>query len=254
MHNAAFGAMERDAVYLPLPAVDADDFVAFGKAFGIKGASVTIPHKVALAERLDEVHAVAKTLGAINTIGDVDGRWIGTNTDVDGFLRPLAARTSIAKLRASVLGAGGSARAVALGLTSAGAAVTVHARRSKQAAAIAARCGGMAGPFPPAQGSWDLLVNTTPVGMYPQVDATPIDPAQLTGGLVYDLVYNPPVTRLLRDASAAGCETIGGLEMLVGQAERQFEWWTGVRPPAGVMSQAALQRLAEFARDEHHLV
>jgi shikimate dehydrogenase len=82
--------------------------------------------------------------------------------------------------------------------------------------------------------------------MYPDVDETPLAADRLTPGLVYDLVYNPPATRLLREAEGAGCRTIGGLEMLVGQARQQFEWWTGVRPPAGVMREAATRRLADF--------
>ena len=111
-----------------------------------------------------------------------------------------------------------------------------------------------AGEWPPAPGSWDLLVNCTPVGMYPRVDETPLPADHLTGRCVYDLVYNPSETRLLRDAAQAGCETIGGLEMLVTQAQEQFQWWTGARPAAGIMREAALKRLAEFIRDEDHVV
>jgi len=110
------------------------------------------------------------------------------------------------------------------------------------------------GPWPPEPDTWDLLINCTPVGMYPNVDDTPIPAECLTGRYVYDLVYNPSVTRLLRDATARGCQTIGGLEMLVAQAREQFQWWIGTKPQAGVMREAALKRLAEFARDENHLV
>jgi shikimate 5-dehydrogenase len=112
---------------------------------------------------------------------------------------------------------------------------------------------GDAGPWPPEPGSWDLLVNCTPIGMHPDPDRTPVEAGALTGRLVYDLVYNPKTTRLLREAKAAGCQTIGGLEMLVAQAHEQFQWWTDVRPPAGVMRAAAERRLAEFATDEHDL-
>ena len=98
------------------------------------------------------------------------------------------------------------------------------------------------------------MVNCTPVGMHPNVDETPIDAADLSGRCVYDLVYNPTGTRLLRDAARAGCQTIGGLEMLVAQAHEQFHWWTGVRPPAGVMREAALKQLAEFMRHENYVV
>jgi shikimate 5-dehydrogenase len=110
------------------------------------------------------------------------------------------------------------------------------------------------GPWPPEPGSWDLLINCTPVGMVPNVDATPLAADHLTGRYVYDLIYNPTPTRLLRDAAARGCKTIGGLEMLVAQAREQFQWWAGTKAQASVMRDAALQRLAEFARNENHVV
>jgi shikimate 5-dehydrogenase len=152
------------------------------------------------------------------------------------------------------LGAGGAARAVAIALASTNARVIVYARNRARAEEVATTISADVGSFPPEPGSWDVLVNCTPVGMYPHADDTPMDVSRLTGGLVYDLVYNPTTTRLMRDAERAGCQTIGGLEMLVAQAHEQFEWWTGVRPPAGVMRDAALRRLAEFARDENHVV
>jgi 3-dehydroquinate dehydratase/shikimate dehydrogenase len=254
MHNAAFEATQLNAVYLPLPAADADDFVRFGKAIGIKGASVTVPFKVALFDLVDEVYAVARRVGAINTIRVDNRRWIGGNTDASGFVDTLHNRVHLEKTRASVLGAGGAARAVAVGLASSGTDVRIHARNRAQAEEVAAATSSSVGPWPPEPGSWDLLINCTPVGMHPHVDDTPIPATQLTGRYVYDLIYNPPVTRLLRDAELAGCQTIGGLEMLVAQAHEQFHWWTGERPPAGVMREAALKRLAEFARDENYLV
>jgi 3-dehydroquinate dehydratase / shikimate dehydrogenase len=254
MHNAAFRAARVDAVYVPLPAVSAADFVTFGRALGISGASVTIPLKVSLFDLVDEVYSVARRIGAINTIRVENGRWIGGNTDASGFLEPLQERVSLAGLRASVLGAGGAARAVTVALASSGCSVRVHARNQAQAEDTAMLTSVDLGPWPPEPGSWDLLINCTPVGMYPRVDETPIPADQLTGRCVYDLVYNPAITRLLRDAATRGCQTIGGLEMLVAQAREQFQWWTGTKPQAGVMREAALKRLAEFARDENHLV
>ena len=254
MHNAAFRALRFPAVYLPLPAVDAADFVAFGKAFQISGASITIPHKVALFDHLDEVDAVARRIGAVNTVRVESGRWIGGNTDAIGFLEPLRERVALGGIRASVLGAGGAARAVAVGLASSGSAVRIHARDSDRARAIAMLTASDVGPWPPEPGSWDLLVNCTPIGQTPRTGDTPVDRERLTGRYVYDLVYNPLETRLLREAAAAGCQTIGGLDMLVGQAHEQFAWWTGRRPPSGLMREAALRRLAESARDENHVV
>lgn len=254
MHNAAFSALRLDAVYLPFPAADADDFVTFGRAIGVRGASVTIPFKVSLFDRVDEADPVARRIGAINTIRAIDGRWIGGNTDAAAFLRPLHDRVPLPGTRVAVLGAGGAARAVVAALASSEAHVTVHARNRARAEAVAMTVSGEVGPMPPEPGSWDLLVNCTPVGMYPDMDATPIEASALTGRYVYDLVYNPTTTRLLREAANAGCQTIGGLEMLVAQAHEQFEWWTGAKPPAGVMREAALKRLAEFMRHEDHVV
>ncbi|MFI5178811.1 MAG: shikimate dehydrogenase [Vicinamibacterales bacterium] len=254
MHNAAFRAARLDAVYLPLPAVSADDFMAFGRAIGISGASVTIPHKVALFDRLDEVYSVARRIGAINTIRVEDGRWVGGNTDAIGFLEPLQGRLMLKGLRASVLGAGGAARAVAVALASSECTVRLHARHKARAEEVAMLTGSGVGPWPPEPGSWDVLINCTPIGQYPHADETPVHAAELTGRFVYDLVYNPTMTRLLREAGEAGCTTIGGLEMLVAQAQEQFQWWSGTRAPAGVMREAALKRLAEFARDENHVI
>src|SRR5471032_3277489 len=254
MHNAAFRAARVDAVYLPFPAVDAADFTKFGRAIGISGASVTIPLKVTMFDAVDEVYAVARRIGAINTIRNEKGRWIAGNTDASGFLEPLQERISLKGLRASVLGAGGAARAVTVALASSGCSVKLHARSRLQAEETAMLTSVEVGPWPPEPGSWDLLINCTPIGMYPHVDESPIAADQLTGRYVYDLVYNPAITRLLRDAASKGCQMIGGLEMLVAQAREQFQWWVGTKPQAGVMREAALKRLAEFARDENYLV
>ncbi len=255
MHNAAFRAAARDAVYLPLAAADADDFLTFARAIGVRGASVTIPFKRTLFERADEVYAAARRIGALNTLRSVDGRWIGDNTDAAGFLRPLEeGGVALRGLRTSILGAGGSARAVAVALAGSGADVVVHARDRGRASDIAGTASGRDGPWPPEPGSCELLVNCTPVGMHPHAGASPMDAEALTGGMVYDLVYNPAETRLLKDATRAGCRTVGGLDMLVAQAQEQFRWWTGERPEPDVMRRAATRRLAEFKAHENDLV
>ena len=244
MHNAGFAAAGMDAVYLPLEARDMDDFVRFAEAVGVRGVSVTAPFKEEAAARVTRMDGVSRRVGAVNTVRlDPDG-WRGTNTDVPGFLEPLDGRVVLAGTRAVVLGAGGAARGVAMALGEEGVAVTVCARNVERAAAVAGAVGGASGPLPPPPGSWDLLVNTTPLGTFPDVDVTPMPGATFDGRLVYDLVYNPPTTRLMADAAAAGCDTIGGLDMLVAQAARQFEWWTGQRPPAGLFRDAAERALA----------
>lgn len=258
MHNAAFGATGLDGVYIALPAADIEDFEAFTRAFQPSGVSVTIPYKIVAAGLATRVDPLAKEVGAVNTLRRIDGRWEATNTDVAGFLQPLRDRdVPLQGARVAILGAGGSARAVAIASRAAGATVTIHARSAEKASGLAEELVQVSvGAWPVPRDSWDVLVNCTPVGMYPHVDASPLDSGAFeahAGGTVYDLVYNPQQTCLLQAAARAGCQTIGGLEMLVAQAQDQFFFWTGVRPDATVMRAAALARLAEFsAHEDHH--
>jgi shikimate 5-dehydrogenase len=172
------------------------------------------------------------------------------NFDLAGFLDPiLERRVRLRGQRAVVLGAGGAARAVIAALQDAGAQVDVAARRPDAAAALAKDTGASASGWPPAAG-WNVLVNATPIGTWPDVGQSPLDARHLESGLVYDLVYNPPATRLLEDAGKAGLRTIGGLEMLVGQARRQLRWWTGRDVPAAVLDAAARAFLATAKRTE----
>jgi 3-dehydroquinate dehydratase/shikimate dehydrogenase len=257
MHNAAFRAAGVDAVYVPLAAPDFDDFLAFAEAFGVEGASITIPYKLDALRAAATADDRTRAVGAANTLRRCDGGWSATNTDVAGFLAPLpqAFDAPLRGARAAVLGAGGAARAVIVALRDEGVTVTVHARRKTQAMQVAESLNVSAGPWPPAPGSWDLLVNTTPLGGTNLRDETPLPGGPFDGRLVYDLTYAPlygPAkagphgssgkSRLLRDAHAAGCRTLDGLPMLVAQAEQQFEWWTGRRPAPGVMRAAAGNR------------
>lgn len=242
MHNAAFRAAGVDAVYVPMVASSAEDFTIFATALGVQGVSITIPYKVGLFERADVTDELSRKVGAVNTYRRDALRWEARNTDVSGFLAPLTGRLALSGARAAILGAGGAARAVAVALASAGSIVTVYGRNRGKAKDVAKLAGGTACAFPVAPNSWDLLVNTTPVGMFPNTEETPFEGA-FDGSVVYDLVYNPSETRLLKEAAAAGCQTLGGLDMLVAQAEDQSEWWLGRRPPAGLMKQAALSAL-----------
>lgn len=242
MHNAAFRAAGIDAVYVPLEGASFDDVLAFAEAFGVRGLSVTAPFKADACRAVASPTDADRALGAVNTLRASGHGWEGRNTDVEGFLAPLAAH-DLRGRHASVLGAGGAARAVVPALRDRGAVVTVHARRPDAATSVATAFDVAAGPWPP--GAWDVLVNTTPVGTSPRVDETPLALAgDLTGRLVYDLVYNPPETRLVSDARALGADTIGGLPMLVAQAAAQFSWWTGRPAPVSRMQEAAASRLA----------
>jgi 3-dehydroquinate dehydratase/shikimate dehydrogenase len=243
MHNAAFRAAGIDAVFVPFAAADFADFVTFAEALDVAGSSVTAPFKLDAFAHATARDAISARIGSANTLKRSDGEWSVRNTDVAGFLEPLEARLPLAGRRATVLGAGGAARAVVEALTSAGARVTIAARNRRRAVDLATPVGASVGEWPPAAGSWDVLVNATPLGTTPDVDETPLPGGPFGGELVYDLVYNPRQTRFLREARAAGCRTIEGLDMLIAQAERQFEWWTGHRPVEGVMRQAAILAL-----------
>lgn len=242
MHNAAFRAAGIDGVYLPLAAADVDDFFAFADAMGLAGASVTAPFKTDVAARVAG-DALTERLGAANTLKRAPQGWRARNTDVSGFLAPLDTEPPLRGQRATILGSGGAARSVAEALVDVGALVTVVGRQTDKAADVAARTGATAAPWPPAAGSWDLLVNATPVGTTPDLDQSPLPGGPFLGALVYDLVYNPPETRLLREARHAGCRTLGGLQMLIAQAAQQFAWWTGRPADVQAMRAAALAAL-----------
>ena len=250
MHNAAFGALGIDAVYVPIETEEAAALMEVADAFGIDGVSVTAPLKRAwgpLGVAIDERGAA---VGAVNTLSRRDGRWTATNFDVDGFLAPLRDRgIGLQGCRAVVLGAGGAARAAVWALTHEGARVEVSARRSDEAASLAQGLGASVGAWPPAPG-WDLLVNATPVGTWPVMDAAPIPRAALAGRVVYDLVYHPRRTQLLTWAEEEGAATVEGLDMLVAQAALQFEHWTGRQAPRYAMREAAERFLEKAYRDE----
>jgi 3-dehydroquinate dehydratase/shikimate dehydrogenase len=250
MHNAAFAHAGIDAVYLPLTAADFNDFLSFAAALGLEGASVTIPYKAAALSAAARADWWAHRVGAANTLRTRDDGWEATNTDVEGFLEPLdKVCADLRGVRASVLGAGGAARAVVAALVSRGASVTVHARRREQARDVAARLGAAAGEWPAPAGSWDLLVNCTPLGGPTAPTESPLPEGSLAGRIVYDLTYGVDAAPLVRVARDAGCTVLDGLPMLVAQAERQFEWWTGQRPAPGVMSEALDARLADDRHD-----
>ncbi|WP_396625600.1 type I 3-dehydroquinate dehydratase [Luteitalea sp.] len=254
LHNAALQALGVDGVYLPFEAQDIDDLLAMAEALDVQGLSVTAPFKLDALARAAIADPLATRLGAANTLTRVEGGWAARNTDVEGFLQPLRDRLArdgrgLAGLRVAVLGAGGAARAVVAGLADEGASPTVHARRREQAEALEP-LGACVGDPVPSAGTWDVLVNTTPVGTasHGPSDTTPLEAERLAGGgLVYDLVYNPGQTRLLRDAAAAGCDTLGGLEMLIGQAAVQVATWFDVEPPIDAMRTAIQAEAPQLA-------
>lgn len=249
LHNSVFAACEMDAVYLPLEALDVDDFALFCRGVQVEGASVTIPFKERVRACASSLSVEADRSGAVNTLLWKGGAWHGENTDIKGFLKPLRRRVDPARLRAVVLGAGGAARAVAYGLTSHGADVCVVARDPAKAEMLARQFGTAHAAWGDLKTMrWDLLVNATPLGTYPNVEESPLPGEWLTGEWVYDLVYNPKETRLLKEASRRGCKVIYGSEMLLAQAVEQQSHWFGTPPPEEVM-QAALDEALSGQHD-----
>jgi len=250
LHNPAFAACRREAVYIPLEAHDIDDFDHFCRGVRLEGASVTIPFKESVRACTASLSVEAGKTGAVNTLLRRSGAWHGENTDIAGFLKPLRQRTDPARLRAVVLGAGGAARAVTYGLISQGADVCVVARNPAKAEALARQFGTRRADWKDlSTARWDLLVNATPVGTYPNVDESPVREEWLTGAWVYDLVYNPRETRLLKEAARRGCRVIHGSEMLLAQAIEQQVHWFGTNPPEDLMRAALDKALSTQHRD-----
>jgi len=260
IHNAAFRRVGLDAVYLPLLVDDVVQFVRAFREVPVSGYSVTIPHKVAVMEALDEVDPVAREIGAVNTVVRRDGRLLGSNTDcpaaVGALVRALgggrAAGSPLAGKRVTLLGAGGAARAVAYGLVKEGALLTILNRTVAKAEALARELGARSGGLEElTRIPCDILINTTSVGMHPRV-AESIVPAEALrpGMVVFDAVYNPIRTRLLAEAQRAGCVTVSGVDWFVEQAALQFETWTGRPAPRDLMRRIVVEALGGEAPTE----
>jgi shikimate dehydrogenase len=269
MHNAAFDYLGLDWRYVPLPvnpepAGSVGEAVRGLRALGLRGANVTVPHKQAVIPSLDQLSPAAQAIGAVNTIVvRADGQLYGDNTDAPGFVADLRQHGIEPEgLHVVVLGAGGSARAVVYGLAMAGVARIAVLNRTIERAqelvqALRPHCAHSrlsAHQLPDAISQLaphaDLIVNCTSVGMTPAVEAMPWDtPAAFgSGQTVYDLIYNPPVTRLLKTAEQDGARAIGGLGMLIWQGALAFESWTGRPAPIDVMRSAASTHFAVAAR------
>jgi shikimate dehydrogenase len=245
MHNAAFSESGLNAVYLTFETRDIAGCLRGMKALGLRGMSVTLPHKTKVVPLLDGTDDVAKRIGAVNTIVNEDGRLIGFNTDGIGALKALEKASELSGKTCLLIGAGGAARAIGFVLKENGVQVILANRSAERGRALALSLGC---PFVPLDGlegtTADLLINATPVGMAPQQEACPVPESTLKDGMVVmDIVYNPLETRLLRAARARGCLTVDGLGMFVHQGAEQFRLWTGLEAPTGAMTQAVEKAL-----------
>ncbi len=246
MHNAGLAHEELNWRYLPFPARHIDRVGDWMRGLGLRGLSVTSPHKIDIMKHLNGSEPEARGIGAVNTVLHDGRRLFGFNTDAQGILQSVRRRIDPEGKVALVLGAGGSARAAAGALAGAGASVLVASRRARPGAALARRCGGRyVSPGRLAKERYDILMNATPVGMHGR--EMPVRGSAVRGSLVVDLIYRAGGTRLLREAIARGIPTIGGHEILVEQGLAQFSLFTGRRPPEEVMRETVTRTLIRAA-------
>jgi shikimate dehydrogenase len=247
MHNAAFGALGVNGVYVAFPVTDLAQAVAGLRGLNIQGVSVTIPFKEEIIPLLDELDPQAARMAAVNTVVRREGRLVGFNTDWLGAVSALNEQTDLKGRQVLILGAGGAARAIAFGVQQQGGEVAVTDVEAGKAQALARDLGLAALPLEAlADSRATILINATPVGMAPDTQAIPINPELLDRfTLVMDIVYRPLDTRLWQEAKSRGCRAIDGLQRLIHQATAQFELWTGLPAPAAVMSQAAYAALEQ---------
>lgn len=258
LQNAAIEEAGLDYVYisLPVPPEKLKEAVAGLRAMQFTGWNVTIPHKQAIMEELDAVDEDARIIGAVNTVVNRDGHLTGYNTDCIGFMQPLAQQGFLPKGKeATILGAGGAARAVIWGLLRAKVKrITLGVRNPAKAARLAEEFAAYGeiqvlhwedSAFAEHLAVTDLLVNTTPLGMYPHVEGMPpVDWTKLKkDALVYDIIYTPERTRFLSEAQAHGHAIINGEGMLAGQGAAAFTLWTGVAPDLALMKRALREEL-----------
>ena len=245
LHNTGYVAAKKDAVYLPFLVEKLDDFLKAIPEFGVRGFSVTIPHKETVFRKLDGCEALAEKIGAVNTVTvRRDGSLHGSNTDYLGVLRALEKKTVLRGSRVLIFGAGGAARAAAFAVGREGAEVFVYARRENAARNLARAVGGAAVLRDVLRKmKFDVMVNATSVGMYPREDVSPLEPAELNCSLVFDLIYRPLQTKLLRMAAKKGIQTVSGAEMFVAQGIAQWELWMKRRAPEAEMRQTVLGAL-----------
>ncbi len=246
VHNRAFQARRMESVYLPflVQPPHLKDFVTFAEKLPVSGFSVTIPHKQKIARYLDVIDPLARRIGAVNTVWRKAGKWRGANTDAEGVRAPLEKRLRLAKSRVLIVGTGGAARGAAFALSDAGAQVSIVGRNADRVRALAKVCGAEPVLREQLEGRhFDALVHATPLGMTPNVDECFFS-GSIPADVVFDMVYNPMETLLLRKAKEQKRTVVCGLEMFLEQAARQFEIWTGESAPRSVMEKAALEALA----------
>lgn len=246
VHNRAFQSLRMDAVYLPFLVQPSQlkDFFTLAEGLPVAGFSVTIPHKQKVLRYLNAVEPLARRIGAVNTVWKKAGKWRGANTDAPAVTVPLSRHLKLCKSSVLLVGNGGAARGAAYALVDSGAQLSIVGRNPDRVRSLAKSCG--AEPLLKEQlvkRKFDAVVHATPLGMFPHVEGCFFSDA-IPADLVFDMVYNPIETTLVRRAVEQGLTVIHGLEMFLEQSARQFEIWTGATAPRAVMEKAAKEALA----------
>jgi shikimate dehydrogenase len=261
MHNAAIADLGVDYVYVPFPIKkeDLETAIAGFEAIGVVGFNITIPHKQAIIPLLSDISRTAKMVGAVNTVWRTEKGWCGTNTDVEGFLAPLKPLAiDWQQVTPVILGNGGAARAVVVGCAELGCPqISVVGRDRAKLEQFSQSWTNTAlqadltvhewSKLPGLVSETQLLINTTPIGMYPKIDASPVNPEIMAklpvNAIAYDLIYTPNPTQFLAQAKERGAIAIDGLEMLVQQGASALRLWLGQLVPVDVMRRSLQQYL-----------
>ncbi|MDP3765067.1 MAG: shikimate dehydrogenase [Nanoarchaeota archaeon] len=245
IHNAGLDKLGINAVYLKFQVDRLKEFIEYFKRMNTLGFSVTIPHKIEVIRYLDEIDEKAKGIGAVNTIVVKNKKTIGYNTDCDGAILALKTKTNLKNKNVVVIGAGGSTRALTYGLKEEGAKISILNRTIKKAKLIADHFDCDYAPLEQLKNiNYDVLINTTSVGMYPDINSSPLQSDFIKkNSVVFDIVFNPYKTKLLKDAEERGCTTIPGFEMLINGAVLQFKLWTNKNAPEQLMKKKVLEYL-----------
>lgn len=263
IHNAGFAAAEMNRVYLPfrVPPSDLKHFIALAPTIGIRGISVTIPHKVAVMQMLTQFDPAVEEIGACNTVLFEGDERFGYNTDYVAAILSLeialggsgvAEESPLIGKRALVLGAGGAGKALAYGLISRNMGVAVSDAENHRAERLAEQLGCEFVEWEKRhEVKTTVLANCTPVGMFPKMNETPFEKSSLHQSMiVFDAVYNPENTLLIKNAKAKGCVTVSGMEMFIGQACMQFKLFTGAKGPAGLMRKLLRRAISAVQEDD----
>ena len=245
MLNAAFSDKGINAVYLAFESDDVEGAIKGMRALGIKGVSVTIPHKSSVISLLDEVDPMAKDIGAVNTIVNKDGNLIGYNTDAAGALMALEEVVQVAGKSCVIVGAGGAAKAIGYILKKHDVTLTIANRSEERGKTLSKSLDSIYIKPELLEDIYaDILINTTPVGMTPNTDSCPVSEKALKQGMtVMDIIYNPRRTKLLNIATDRGCRIVDGLRMFIYQGAEQFRLWTGQEAPVKLMKKKVEEAL-----------